>query len=101
MFVTEQESKGRKSKKSKNTPQSPSLDSHSIGNAEFDGKALDEESPSQEQEKESLVGSLRSSSRSIEYGEFHKVAAELLGGDTEYKKGFDIHTSYKALKKAI
>ncbi len=40
-------------------------------------------------------------SKSIEYGEFHKVAAELLGPETEYKKNFDIHTSYKALKKAV
>lgn len=40
-------------------------------------------------------------SRSIEYGQFHKVAAQLLGDETEYKKSFDIHTSYKALKKAV
>ena len=40
-------------------------------------------------------------SGSIEYGEFHKVAAELLGEEAEYKKSFDIHTSYKALKKAV
>jgi hypothetical protein len=25
----------------------------------------------------------------------------LLGSEKEYKKGFDIHTSYKALKKAV
>lgn len=53
---------------------------------------------------ESSVGSMKSSSAksgSIEYGEFHKVAAELLGGEKEYKKSFDIHTSYKALKKAV
>lgn len=29
------------------------------------------------------------------------MAAELLGEDNSYKKSFDIHTSYKALKKAI
>lgn len=40
-------------------------------------------------------------SGSIDYGEFHKVAADLLGDQTEYKKTFDIHTSYKALKKAL
>lgn len=52
----------------------------------------------------SSVGSMKTSSahsRSIEYGEFHKVAAEVLGGEREYKKSFDIHTSYKALKKAV
>ncbi len=40
-------------------------------------------------------------SGSIDYGEFHKVAAELLGDEKDYKKSFDIHTSYKALKKAL
>ena len=29
------------------------------------------------------------------------MAAELLGNEKEYKKTFDIHTSYKALKKAV
>lgn len=29
------------------------------------------------------------------------MAAELLGSEKEYKKSFDIHTSYKALKKAV
>ena len=50
------------------------------------------------------MGSIKDSSvhsKSIEYSEFHKVAAELLGGEKEYKKSFDIHTSYKALKKAV
>ena len=51
------------------------------------------------------MGSIKTSSihskKSIEYGEFHKVAAELLGNQKEYKKTFDIHTSYKALKKAV
>lgn len=54
---------------------------------------------------ESSIASMKSSSmqskKSIEYGEFHKVAAELLGNEREYKKSFDIHTSYKALKKAV
>ena len=40
-------------------------------------------------------------SKSIEYEEFHKVAANLLSSTKEYKKSFDIHTSYKALKKAV
>lgn len=29
------------------------------------------------------------------------MAADLLGEEQEYKKSFDIHTSYKALKKAV
>lgn len=53
--------------------------------------------------KKSMLSSsnLSRQSGSIDYGEFHKVAADLLGDETEYKKTFDIHTSYKALKKAL
>ena len=70
MFVTEQVNKGKKAKKDK------SKQSISQSYNEEDGNGVDE--------AESL-GSIKSSSvlskKSIEYGEFHKVAAELLGNE--------------------
>ncbi len=91
MFVTEQANKVKK----KRTKQSK----NSISQICY------EEDPEPEINAESSIASMKSSSiqskKSIEYGQFHKVAAELLGNEKQYKKSFDIHTSYKALKKAV
>ena len=90
MFVTEQVSKGKKNKKEKSRQQLSEINN---------------EEPESIADDASSLGSIKSSSirskKSIEYGQFHKVAADLLGNEKEYKKTFDIHTSYKALKKAV
>lgn len=37
----------------------------------------------------------------MEYKEFKKVAAELLGDQRNYKQAFDINTAYKALRSVV
>lgn len=102
MFVTEQA--GGKKKKESARVESGLSSKKNVGEIQIN-ESLNESMPFVENEgrRESVENSMQGSvgSRSIEYGEFHRVAAELLGEETEYKKSFDIHTSYKALKKAV
>jgi hypothetical protein len=97
MFVTEQvEQKKTKKKKTSKRLEEVSEDASSQQNK---SRSIINEHKEPVSSKKSVLSSsnLSHQSGSIDYGEFHKVAAELLGDEKEYKKSFDIHTSYKAL----